>query len=212
MGVTLLLSALALVYGPRALSQWKLMRLQEACMSAEMPEDRPVYETEASAVEKLIARHPAEYQLNRGGWALRIDPRWVAFSAEVGWVRSPASQTRDAAGTTFLHERYTPDGRRRLVVLEGLSRVTVYEPAGWTGGKASLVWVGNVNNAYSASTLNVFHGTRLHYDVTRFGAGRIDTADRSRFIVPFVLEGVPGALEYQLQNDDQLSVRLRGER
>ncbi|HYE21203.1 MAG TPA: hypothetical protein VEA69_22345, partial [Tepidisphaeraceae bacterium] len=116
------------------------MRLQAACMTAQMPQGRAVYEGDPAAAAALMAAWPGEYRLGPEG-AARTDARWTAFWATAGGTAAPWGGSPGSA-TTFCHERYTPAGRRRLVVVEGLLSAAVVEPAGWAGGRPRVVWEG----------------------------------------------------------------------
>ncbi|MEZ0266713.1 MAG: hypothetical protein ACAI43_18450, partial [Phycisphaerae bacterium] len=119
--VPLLLVGLGVAYGPGAWRHYRLMRLQAACMTAELPADRPVYVQDYDEASALIAERPAEYRRDPMGQAERVDPRWAALAAAAGvaaWTVPPPY----SAATAYCHERHTPDGRARLVVVEGVDR------------------------------------------------------------------------------------------
>src|SRR5687767_516862 len=79
-GLLLVVVGLGIAYGPGVWRQWHVLRLQEACMTAVLPADRPVYEDGKVAVRALVAAWPGEYQLNRWeGGAVRVDSRWAAL-------------------------------------------------------------------------------------------------------------------------------------
>jgi len=202
--VSLGIIVIGIVYGPRLYRHWQLLRVQEACMTMELPKDRPVFEMDRASASVLVAAWPAEYQYDESlGWALRFDPRWTAMES-----RLPAPTLNNlrlgAMATTFCHERHTPDGRRRLVVLEGSEYYTVIEPAGWFGGAPRVV-----ARRKSARLMDLPDGAfparkwNYHED-----AGIADPADRSRFTASFVYNGAAGTWEYRLGDDEQLTMRL----
>ncbi|HYE19072.1 MAG TPA: hypothetical protein VEA69_11545 [Tepidisphaeraceae bacterium] len=211
-GLLVLVAVLAVAYGPHARRHYQLMRLQAACLSADLPQDRPVYEEDPAAAAALAAERPADYTLDVGDQAaraVRVDPRWAALAAEAGMGPVPYVLLGWTQPTTFCHERFTPAGRRRLVVVEGWrrsARATVVEPSGWTGGRPRVAWRGMPE--WDRTTEDALGSTNYLPGSLRVGAGTPDPADRSRWTAPFVFCGVPGTFEYQLADDDTVTVRL----
>ncbi|HYE17613.1 MAG TPA: hypothetical protein VEA69_04170 [Tepidisphaeraceae bacterium] len=207
--VLLALAGLAIVYGPGAWRHWKLMRLQSACMTAQLPTDRPMFLGDGAnrdAVDLLAAR-AVEYQPDEFGQAERVDARWAALAAEVGVPLRPHTPSWYTWATTFCHERHTPDGRRRLVVVEGAFYATVIEPATWLGGRPRVLWRGwTIQDAESAAALRVAASRYLGHN--RLDGGTPDPADRSRFTVRFEEGLVPGMWEHRLGDDDRVTTRM----
>lgn len=201
----LIVASLSIAYGPGVWRRWQVIKLQEACMTAELPTDRPMWEWEPVAAKALVAARPGEYELNSDGFAVRTDSRWAALASVLGvraWVDVPSGSARV---TLFCHERHTPEGRRRLVVLEGWFNITVIDPADWPMGDGPRVicreeidW----GDGKALSATNVLSGS------TRFSAGVPDPTDACRFTVPFVFTGIPGTWEFRLGNDDRVTMRL----
>jgi hypothetical protein len=189
--------------------RWQLLRLQRACLTAELPTERPVFEqgvTEGAA-EALARGHPGEYEYTSGAdIAARPDCRWAALAARFGITPSYGGDA-----TVFLHERWTPGGRRRLVVLEysprWADRVYVVEPAtGWMIGEPRLLL--REKAAWGDDIKDFFLPTIGLAGPDRVWAGVPDPSDRSRFTVPFLRCGVAGTFEYRLGDDDRLTMRL----
>lgn len=196
-----------IAYGPGVWRHWQLMRLQGACLSAEVPGDRPVFDADPARAAGLVAGWPGEYALDARRSASRADPRWAALAGHLNVVPWPYVDFGPPWATAFCHERFTPSGRRRLVVVEHFFPVTVVEPGGWGGGRPRVVTresIGWDAAAYAARAAadDLPGGTTV-------GAGSADPADPSRFTVPIALRGVPGVLEYQLGDDDRVTSRLR---
>ncbi|MEZ0266347.1 MAG: hypothetical protein ACAI43_16580, partial [Phycisphaerae bacterium] len=207
-GLLVVVAGLALAHGPRAWRHYKLMRFQAACLSAELPQDRPMWESDAAAAAALVAAWPAEYALDAWQRAVRVDSRWAALAAE-GGMGPPYVRLGWPQSTTFCHERFTPAGRRRLVVVEGWrseDQATVVEPGGWTGGRPRVAWRGMPE--WDRATNDSLNSAAELRGPTRLGAGAPDPADRSRWTVPVVFNGVLGMLEYRLADDDTVTVRL----
>ena len=208
-GLLLLVVGLGIAYGPRAWRHYQLMRLQAACLSAELPQDRPVWETDPAAAAALVAAWPGEYVLDAGGRAVRADPRWAALKDEWHRAREPQPRARKPVPTLFCNERHTPDGRRRLVVVEGRGwhlGAAVVEPAGWTGGLPRMAWW-DAARWDAALWEPIRSADDLPYSI-RHGAGAPDPADPSRWTAPFAFNGVPGTFEFRLADDDTVTVRL----
>ena len=194
-------------YGPGVWRHVRLMRLQAACLSADLPRDRPVLETDRAAAAALVAAGPPEYSLDLNGVAVRRDPRWAALAAELGLPPWPGHGPGYPMPTVFCGERFTPSGARRLVVLEGFDDVTVIEPAGWGGGRPRVVWRARVRQAAAFDRV----GEVLNRLVLAPGAspsamaGVPDPADRSRFTMSAKFNGVPATVEFRLGDDDQVT-------
>lgn len=198
------LGVLAFVYGPGMWERFKLMRLQEACLSARAPANLPVFNADISAAQAQLTAWPTQLQLDKYERAVHVDANWVALAGRLGVPPIPGCYP----DTVFCHERYTPDGRRRLVVVEGWSSVVVVEPAGWWSGQPRVVRKRSqamtddaTRKAYEASGHDPMLGTRIY-------AGTADPADRSRFTAEFVRSGIRGTFEYRLGNDDRVTMRI----
>lgn len=203
--VLLAVAAVGLVYGPHACRHVRLMRLQAACLDADLPRDRPVLEWNPAAARALVAERPQEYKLSVDCTeASRVDPRWAVLRDELRLGRLSDSPG-PAAATLFLHERLTPAGRRRLVVLEELW-VTIIEPGTWTGSRPRVVGRGRIERGPAlADALRPLKGAEPD---GRSMAGVPDPRDASRFTVTAVWHGVPATLEYRLGDDDDVTERL----
>lgn len=205
--------ALAIGFGPRAARQWELLRVQAACLRAELPADRPAFEGDYLHHVALTARFPGEYEYDADEGLRRVDARWAAMEKLLvrrGFVvRSGAGfAPYSPGGTAFLHERFTPSGRRRLVVVElgGLDDgVTVIDPAGWFS-PPRLIGRGafELDDATGRALEGLKVGRRVQY-----GAGAADPADRSAFTVVMTLAGVSATVDCRLGDDDRVTVALR---
>jgi hypothetical protein len=203
----LLLSlGLAIRYGPPAYRHYRLHRLQEACMSAALPEDRPVIEFDPDAAHALASAHPGEYHVSRFGTAVRVDPRWTALATAMGVPPWPGWRRDFPYPTECCHERYTPSGHRRLVVADGLYRVTVIEPANGLSGRPRVLWRGEVTA--DRATYDAIDSARHLYGPHRTYGALPDPADRTRLTLQLLYNGVPGTWEYRLGDDDRVRVRL----
>ena len=201
-------AGVGIAYGPWIGARYRLLKLQQACAAAEMSRDRPVYEADAAAAEALAARWPEEYSLNAYGRTVRTEPRWTAFADAAGLPPPPPScRPPEDMGVLFLHELHTPDGRRRIVAMDGWANTTVVEPAGLVGGPPRLKWRGWVDISKVQVLLDAA-SEDLGWSY-RLDAGTPDPADRSRFVVPLVHHGVRWWVDCKLGDDDVVAARLR---
>ena len=203
----LIVASLSIAYGPGVWRRWQVIKLQEACMTAELPTDRPMWEWEPVAAKALVAARPGEYELNSDGFAVRTDSRWAALASVLGvraWVDVPSGSARV---TLFCHERHTPDGRRRLVTVEGWRYCTVIDPVAWSGGDGPrVVWQEKLG--YAPAITDAIDASGGLSGPSRFMAGVPDPVDPTRFSALFVTRGVPATFEYRLGNDDRVTMRL----
>lgn len=163
-----------------------------------------MWEYDPAAHEALFAAWPREYVVTFGGYASRVDPRWTALATALG----ESLPGKMLSATVFCHERRTPDGRRRLVVVEGLGwKCRVIGPATWpVGDGPRVVWRDEADA--DATAREALDTTMSLSGARRVNAGIADLADPARFTVPFVWNGVSGTYEYRLGNDDRVTIRL----
>jgi hypothetical protein len=198
---------LGIRYRPLALRHWELLRLQRQCLDAELPKTLPIVELDTDVGQKLLQVHPAEYTYTMFGCTVRQDPQWKQLRLALG-LTPPATPL----GVLFLHERYTPSGQRRLVVLEGdihsmwgAFLVTVIHPASpFWGAKltSSQVDVGQDSDLPRIEIIDPGYDARL-------GTGIADPTDRSRFSVPMIVKGETTTLEFRLLDDDTVTMRVK---
>ena len=197
----LLLAGVGILYGPRLWKHGKILWLQEQCLRAELPGDRVVEEWDRERAKALAAAHPGEYFVDPWGGAYRIEARWERLAGEMGLPANDAGGSNFPAAA-FLHERFTPSGQRRLIVANWW-RATVIEPAGVFHG-ARLIREEGVD--WDPESPRVFDAAEFaNFQV---GAGSADPSDRSRWVIPWISLGVVMKWEYQLHDDDTVTMRL----
>jgi hypothetical protein len=212
--MVVLAGAVLLFYGPRVARHWELLKLQARCIEVELPADRPTVEWNEYVVRRLLATRPNEY--SAGSWtsAVRPEPRWQDYSTRLG-----IGSFAEPRGTLFIHERCTPSGARRLVVVEGSAIVsmmrgvlwvTVVRPAGPLWGARVVVGQAIWEPSSSPPEVEVFEGG--YGTDARYGAGKIDPKDRSRFSVPMTVKGKVICLDFKLADDETVSVGARDEK
>ena len=199
----LIVGGLGVALGPRAVRHWDLLRMQSRCLRAVLPVDRPVVEMNPDAVKKLLAERPGEYRdlhfAHAGKIAYRSEPTWVAFMTRMGLV----APSNDGL-VLFMHERFTPSGRRRLVVISALGEATVIEPAGLFSAPKV---VRSAQSTFELATEGALNAIVLGGDFRIWG-GTPDPADRSRFVIRITALGVDGVMLCRLEEDESVSIRL----
>jgi len=200
----LLAVGLGVACGPRLLERSKLLSLQEACMTAELPQDRPVFETNPESARSLVAAYPAEYRLQNAS-AIRADNRWLKLLTQLGINPKPGRWTGFPFETDFLHERFTPSGARRLVVIENLGMAVLVEPRGWFRRPRVIDFRAIEFDERSA---RLWQRAKNGRTLTRISAGTPDPTDGSRFTISETLGDITGTWEYRLTDDDHITGRL----
>jgi len=206
---------LAIVLLPKRYRRWQLLRMQDASLRADLPRNQRVYESDSAEARALISRR-SEYYWNGYDGAARPDARWMQLSKQTDPAWACAGAASRTSATVFLHERLTPSGRKRLVVVEMLPRihgpmmrVQIIEPATWTAGARLL----------TAELLHmrgegVFGFVQLADAGISVGSGRqmysgqFDPSDPSRFSIPFCYLGVAGEVDCRLGDDDHVTADI----
>jgi len=206
------LGALCIVYGPRAVRHWQLLRLQEACLTAHLSgADVPVVELNPNCAQVFLESQRSGYISENGSRGVRrpVDSRWLAFTTELNGCKV-AKALWAPNGTLFLHERRTPSGRRRLVVVQTDDfHVTVIEPAGMVSD------IGAVNESHLSKPFNASAFSFDHlYNFqgmwsTSISAGVLHASDPSRFSFRVTALGVEGWIDCQLQDDSTVTSEFR---
>jgi len=173
-------------------------------MKAELPHDRPVLESNPESAKRLVAAYPDEYRLENAS-AIRADNRWSMLLRQLGVNPKPGRWTGFPFETDFLHERFTPSGARRLVVVENLGAAILVEPGGWFTGPRVIAFCAI---EFDDRSLAAWQRARDGLKLTRISAGTPDPADRSRFTISETLGDITGTWEYHLTDDDRITGRL----
>ena len=196
----LALIGLGIGFGPRAWRHWPLLRLQERCLTANLPMDRPMIEGDLTRSSALAVSHPGEYRFDSNRLAFRVEPLWAQLGASLN-IAGAGSEP-----TLFIHERFTPSGKRRLLVVEGLVSLTVIEPAGWFNA-AKVLKSGSVIRP-DDDRLDVQSLALIMMDGGNITSGQADPADPTKFTVVATYHGIAGTWEYRLDDANGISVRM----
>ena len=189
--------------GPPFVRQVRYVYWQSQCMNFTAPPNFVAYEedpTRTAALLKLV-----EYQ-----------PVPVPFgpAAPAGFVPPPVTHLWSHHGPlVFLHERTTPSGRKRLVVLGYSYRLlgSFFAPQ----RELSLFGSGRfVATLLPGSEIQGDPHNRLFIslnpqDKLRFFWGQLDPDHADHFTVDYLLNDQPGTIDGYLKDDGQLDLRVR---
>lgn len=186
-------AVLGLRFGPVAWRAAQTQYWQRACLRYEPPAGQTVCEEPAAwagSMRPFVSAAPKP-------------PPLAGLEAAVGFTTTPAR-----GPVLYLHERRTPGGRRRLVVVRRvppISRqswdvpvgldVELWEPLGWfvRGNKTTM--------AYHPDPLPRTFDARDDVPALTIYAGRSDPDDPARFTIEFVTpDHKPGVLEGTLRD------------
>lgn len=198
-------------WGPPAWNQATLLYWQRQCMNFQFPRDVVLYEKDPAKAALLLRQQNPEFiPLPFHGHKQPMvthavyQPRCLReFTA-----RTSASSSLGYRSIAFLHERRTPAGRRRLVVVYTspwgdygpLWEWELYEPAGVTTRPKLL-------NSGADPTGLQLGGL---YIPRRLGPGQPDPTDPTRFTVPCLMNGQPiAAYDGRLTDDDRVILTQR---
>lgn len=204
-----ILIALTIWKAPKVWDQVGYLYLQHECLTYIGPDSQVVYDERPSSMPR-----PGPVQRWWGGGKIGNHVFDADPAPPPPWRRFPMSRARDGVAVLFSHERISPLGHRRLVVvdlrlyrprLDLLLRVpmaTVIVPAGLTG-EAGLV---GINGQF-------INSPGFDYDDAekglRFYAGQPDPADASHFTIKFEMGGRTGVIDGWLGDDNGVRMELR---
>lgn len=198
----------------RSLAKWfELARLRHATLTHEI------------APDAVLTVRPGDTE---GAWPGLVNSRYAA--SDRSWARAenrlapPLQAMPGSMSTLFLHERVSPAGHRRVVALNLSASwqetgvrlhvdLCLFEPGTVFKPRFVELNVKEDPGLRSRGSIPGFPGTLISLGEVpwgsdfRLGGGRPDPRDRSRFLIDYVHNGVPGTIVGQLDDDD--TVRLR---
>lgn len=219
----------AVVWGPGVIRQVFYLRAQAKCLQFEMPAEQVAYANSPEEAAGLLAKgckpvasvtgstpgQPPGVTMSAGATLPPLEDVGEATLASYagspfGYLRQTVPGAPQRTGA-FLHARYTPDGRLRLVAVVFLERqltattprrlevnTLVWRPALWEpGSRLQLVGL---------STLVL---PNLDLKKVRVYAGRADEADPKHFTIPYDVDGVAGVIDGNLDDFDQARLQVR---
>jgi hypothetical protein len=209
----------------QALQQRRLMQRQQQCRSVCLSFTRPagtvVYDEDLDRANTLLTSGGyIDAALSMGGApgaALLPTPVWDAYSATLSGIVRPALPP--VAPIIFLHERTSPAGQRRLVVVQ-VGRATgqpdnfiYFHP--YVDGSASAAV--SMSSPLGSTTLLVHPASgprllemfRTPTETTALYAGQIDANDPSHFTIDYLLNNRMETIDGWLNDDDTVSLLPR---
>jgi len=145
--------------------------------------------------------------------AAPIPPCWTAYEATMAPifpVRPPGANRFPALGLGFLHELTSPGGHQRIVaihcqpwylasgsVLQSLHSATIEPASFWSFSSRPVLHNGSRSGGYPVT------------EAIEMYAGQPDPSDKSKFTIRYTIEGKPGVVEGQLNDDDTVTLQLR---
>ncbi len=211
-GVAVLMGLLGATW--LALSAWRQLHTNlvlRRCMKFTAPDDRICFDGDPATSSTLVTTG-GEYRNELDHEARSISP--VAAWAPPQWVDlircvDPTLATfRFSPPLVFMHERKSPDGFRRLVLLRYVGNVTseggptnhvfdfdLIDPSSWPAVKSI--------RTFQTTVLSMSHPfSRLYF-------GQPDAADSAHFQFRYQTEEGAGTLDGWLRNDHELSLECR---
>ena len=216
------------------------MYWQRECRDYVAPPDQIVfYQGSQQHVMRLMASDSAYRFDPRGFWdefaAIRTVRPWNQLSEMVdgppgggggvgpgNYAPVPRStrlinrqQTWNLQVVVFLHERISPSGNTRLVVVRhsvimgkgdwsvitaGARRMGFFGTLGARSAQDELTFINTVNNA---------DGSSFPVESICFYAGQVAPTDTSRFTIAYEMDGKEGTIDGQLLDDDHVRLMVR---
>jgi len=196
-------------------SQWQAMRMRQylrrlaqartACLTVSYPagtivfDDDPARSNPLMASGKYVSTHPS---LGRGGsFALLPTPAWDVYASMQGGVGSTSSGGGRVAPVVFLHERTSPAGHRRLVVVQ-FGRMIGTDPF-------NRLFLYPYADPRTAAGQRMLEMGRTPTETTTLYAGQPDASDASHFTIDYVLNGRTETIDGWFNDDDTVSLLPR---
>ena len=193
----------------RTAARWQLLRQQARALAYRAPADQVVYESDPAEAAKLLSLG--------GGYERWNAPESPAFHIPQFWRghRQPLGQSGHAL--VFLHERTSPGGNRRLVVVE-LGHLS-YQRFADILFLPSVIELGTIGREpkYISAHGGTFSAYVSASERLRVFAGQPDPADKSHFTFDYEIEyqgnSKRGTFDGWLKDNDRVVLKPRiGER
>ena len=190
----------AVRYAKMAGERWRVNRLYRECAAHMSPAPTVVWEEHAEQVKQL-----RDYEIvgsHHGNAAYVVPAKWRNLNAAIG-------QQIQTWGTLFLHERATPNSKRKLLV--GV------DVAGWSRG-GPVVLFARVRTIAPAAPMRLPTQAKVEHPSVmlatsesplRLFAGQPDPNDASHFTVDYAVGDVKGIIDGWLKEDGSVLLERR---
>jgi hypothetical protein len=185
---------------------------QHECLVAAPPADQVVYAEDPVVVAGLL-RQGSQYtkiSTRAGSAAGRATPDWTALAS---WL--PAGMGSSRGAVLFMHERHTPSGKRRLVVVQGDFDPSMAPPLFIPGFDLNLTVLepetlrAHAKVRTPAVAISVTSARPRNSPKLKIFAGQIDPSDPSHFTIGYEMYGQPGIVDGWLRKYDQVEIKVR---
>jgi hypothetical protein len=212
-------------WGPRALATTRLLYWQNRCLNFIPARDQIAYEEDADAARKLLAsgKEYSAYALNRTQYkdpaaaqtaAAYVPNCWTNFGALAGPSYAPWAGTPYGA-VVFLHERVSPAGHRRLVMVRYIPETNTFNPyflAGFNYDTKAITPATMTKppaqpmRGYAIDVISTWPKVPPK---VRMYCGTIDPADASHFTIRYEFWGKSDTLDGYLGDNDNITITPR---
>lgn len=195
-------------WGPGACKQGVLLYWQRQCTKYEVRADAPFYEPDPAKAAALLAQPDTDYvpmAFYQNNVGLLTQAVFYPRCLREFEIRASTTYRPKDCAIVYLHERRTPAGKRRLVVIYAwpwggagaMWEWAVYEPAGTFG--ATLL-------NHGLDEVGMRTGMMTGFSVPKqLGPGQSDPADETHFTIPCIVNGQRiGAYDGRLTDEDKI--------
>jgi hypothetical protein len=190
----------AVRYGKMAAERWRVTRLYRECAAYATPAMTVVWEEDAERVKQL-----RDYQTvgsHHGTAAYVVPEKWRQLNDALG-------QQIQTWGTLFLHERQTPQSKRKLLVGVDI--------AGWSRG-GPVVLFARVRTIAPAAPMRLPTQAKVEHPSVvlataeaplRLFAGQPDASDPSHFTIDYAMGDARGVIDGWVKEDGSVLLEKR---
>jgi hypothetical protein len=224
-------------WGQRAMLQVRILYWQQQCMRYSSSPDTVVYEEEPPAAAALLTDKALyrAYVLNRSRppsvavpsvnaaaaqpvCETRFRASWAGVAntnlGQLGGVLGAAS-AKSVRAIAFIHERRSPGGHRRLVIVAYTPEANTFTPGFIEGYNYSTLAITPATLLAPPSIIprgwdfDVLSGWPRHPPMVRMYAGQPDPRDASHFTIRYQMWGQEDILDGRLDDSDDVTLTPR---
>jgi hypothetical protein len=182
----------AWVWGPSVWRLGILLQTHRRCLAVAVPGNKVTLDNDPRNAAPLIAADPQYVLLGSAGPVVWFCKDWERLIAEV----SPPG--RRPCATVFIGDRFTPAGKRCLVVVEATC-----EPVANGNGVVRLLGTTMIGSERRVVRTGLF-GVPFYFDAStamRLFAGQRDPSDPTHFTIAYQADGGSGTIDGWLRDD-----------